>query len=151
MNTNWTEIGAIDDIPLRGARCVNTPAGRVAVFRTAENQVFAIEEPGQRGSLNRCRRGIAERGDGAEGCLIHPEGGERLRNRGLGRWKAGGRPRRGNTAFSGAPAATAAVAAPFRGQRIVRRKVDRLFVVNVFMVGRRNAMRRRLGRGDCYG
>lgn len=41
--TNWIEIGGITDIPLRGARCINTPAGRIAVFRTAENQVFAIE------------------------------------------------------------------------------------------------------------
>ena len=41
---NWISIGAIDDIPRRGARCVNTPRGRIAVFRTAENQVFAIED-----------------------------------------------------------------------------------------------------------
>ncbi len=37
-------IGHINDIPLRGARCVKTPVGRVAVFRTAENEVFAIED-----------------------------------------------------------------------------------------------------------
>jgi len=41
--TNWIEIGSLTDIPLRGARCVNTPNGKIAVFRTAENQVFAIE------------------------------------------------------------------------------------------------------------
>jgi nitrite reductase (NADH) small subunit len=41
---NWIAIGTIDDIPLRGARCVKTPLGRIAVFRTAENQVFAIED-----------------------------------------------------------------------------------------------------------
>jgi len=44
MTMNWTPIGTIDDIPLRGARCVNTPQGRIGVFRTADNQVFAIED-----------------------------------------------------------------------------------------------------------
>jgi len=41
---NWTEIGSITDIPRRGARCVNTPLGKIGVFRTAEDQVFAIED-----------------------------------------------------------------------------------------------------------
>ena len=40
----WFPIGNIDDIPLRGARCVKTPEGKIAVFRTAENEVFAIED-----------------------------------------------------------------------------------------------------------
>jgi nitrite reductase (NADH) small subunit len=40
----WISIGSIDDIPLRGARCVTTPQGRVAVFRTIDNQVFAIDD-----------------------------------------------------------------------------------------------------------
>jgi len=44
MTMKWVEIGAIDDIPMRGARCVNTPEGRIAVFRTADGQVFAIED-----------------------------------------------------------------------------------------------------------
>lgn len=44
MNMNWIAIGDIDDIPLRGARCVRTPNGKIAVFRTAENEVFAIED-----------------------------------------------------------------------------------------------------------
>jgi nitrite reductase (NADH) small subunit len=41
---DWLEIGRIEHIPRRGARCVNTPAGRIAVFRTAEDQIFAIED-----------------------------------------------------------------------------------------------------------
>jgi nitrite reductase [NAD(P)H] small subunit len=41
---NWIAIGTISDIPPRGARCVDTPAGRIAVFRTAEDRVFAIED-----------------------------------------------------------------------------------------------------------
>jgi nitrite reductase (NADH) small subunit len=42
--TDWTDIGAITDIPQRGARCINTPMGRIAVFRTADDQVFAIDD-----------------------------------------------------------------------------------------------------------
>ena len=44
MNGNWIAIGTIDDIPLRGARCVTTPQGKIGVFRTADNEVFAIED-----------------------------------------------------------------------------------------------------------
>lgn len=44
MDRTWIAIGNITDIPLRGARCVKTPQGKVAVFRTAENEVFAIED-----------------------------------------------------------------------------------------------------------
>jgi nitrite reductase (NADH) small subunit len=41
---DWVEIGRIEDIPRRGARCVNTPAGKIAVFRTADDKVYAIED-----------------------------------------------------------------------------------------------------------
>ena len=44
MTDEWIEIGGVEDIPRRGARCVMTPAGRIAVFRTAEDQVFALED-----------------------------------------------------------------------------------------------------------
>jgi len=40
----WAFIGSINDIPQRGARCVETPIGKIAVFRTAEDRVFAIED-----------------------------------------------------------------------------------------------------------
>lgn len=40
----WIEIGTIDDIPLRGARCIMTPRGRIAVFRTADDAVFALDD-----------------------------------------------------------------------------------------------------------
>jgi len=40
----WAFIGNINDIPQRGARCVETPLGKIAVFRTAEDRVFAIED-----------------------------------------------------------------------------------------------------------
>lgn len=38
---SWIDIGHIDDIPLRGARLVKTHIGCIAVFRTAEAEVFA--------------------------------------------------------------------------------------------------------------
>ncbi|WP_440409205.1 nitrite reductase small subunit NirD [Neorhizobium petrolearium] len=41
---DWHLIGDISDIPLRGARCVKTPQGRIAVFRTAEDEVFATDD-----------------------------------------------------------------------------------------------------------
>jgi nitrite reductase (NADH) small subunit len=40
----WIAIGSLDDIPQRGARCVGTPEGKVAVFRTAEDRVFALRD-----------------------------------------------------------------------------------------------------------
>ncbi|KAF0676862.1 nitrite reductase small subunit NirD [Profundibacterium mesophilum] len=38
---NWIDIGALDDVPLRGARVVKTRVGCVALFRTAETEIFA--------------------------------------------------------------------------------------------------------------
>jgi nitrite reductase (NADH) small subunit len=37
-------IGSTTDIPLRGARLVAIPQGRIAVFRTVDNRFFAIED-----------------------------------------------------------------------------------------------------------
>ena len=39
---DWTAIGTLDDIPRLGARTVDTPMGEVAVFRTAEDDIFAL-------------------------------------------------------------------------------------------------------------
>jgi len=41
---NWTDIGALEQIPHLGARIVRTPHGCVAVFRTQDDQVFALED-----------------------------------------------------------------------------------------------------------
>ena len=41
---NWIDIGALNDIPAQGARVVKTAHGCVAVFRTATDQVFAIDD-----------------------------------------------------------------------------------------------------------
>ena len=42
--STWIDIGSLDDIPRRGARCVMTPQGRIGIFRTADDRVFAIED-----------------------------------------------------------------------------------------------------------
>jgi nitrite reductase (NADH) small subunit len=42
--TAMIDIAALDDIPRQGARVVKTHAGCVAVFRTADDQVFALED-----------------------------------------------------------------------------------------------------------
>lgn len=39
---DWTAIGILTDIPRLGARTVETPMGQVAVFRTADDDVFAL-------------------------------------------------------------------------------------------------------------
>ena len=41
---SWLDIGALTDIPREGARVVKTVAGCVAVFRTATDQVFALND-----------------------------------------------------------------------------------------------------------
>ncbi|MGD8527009.1 MAG: nitrite reductase small subunit NirD [Thioalkalispiraceae bacterium] len=44
MNENWVEVGTIEDIPRLGARVVRTTEGDIAVFRTAENKIFALRD-----------------------------------------------------------------------------------------------------------
>src|SRR5690606_9167926 len=39
----WVEIGTLAAIPRRGARCIAIPAGRIAVFRTQDDRVYALE------------------------------------------------------------------------------------------------------------
>jgi nitrite reductase (NADH) small subunit len=51
---NWFNVGAVEEIPKRGARCVMTPRGRIGVFRTADDRIFAIEDrcPHKKGPLS---------------------------------------------------------------------------------------------------
>ncbi|WP_126974632.1 nitrite reductase small subunit NirD [Frigidibacter oleivorans] len=42
--TAMIDIAALDDIPRQGARVVKTPLGCVALFRTATDEVFAMED-----------------------------------------------------------------------------------------------------------
>lgn len=40
----WVEVGAVEDIPRQGARVVRTALGDIAVFRTLDDQVFALSD-----------------------------------------------------------------------------------------------------------
>ena len=42
--THYIDIGAVEDIPIRAARLVKTHAGCIAVFRTASNKVYALDD-----------------------------------------------------------------------------------------------------------
>lgn len=44
MIQGWLDIGALTDIPLRGGRVVKTPRGCLAVFRAADDSVFALDD-----------------------------------------------------------------------------------------------------------
>lgn len=46
MDQDWIEIGRVDAIPVQGARTVHTAGPPVAIFRTAENEIYAL--------VNRC-------------------------------------------------------------------------------------------------
>ncbi|MCA0871770.1 nitrite reductase small subunit NirD [Seohaeicola saemankumensis] len=50
---DWVDVGSLDAIPQRGARVVKTPLGCVAVFRTHEDRVFALDNacPHKKGPL----------------------------------------------------------------------------------------------------
>lgn len=52
--SQYIDIGALQDIPRRGARVVRTPQGEIAVFRTATDTVHAVDEwlPGKAGPLS---------------------------------------------------------------------------------------------------
>lgn len=42
--SKWIDIGPLDAIPVRGSRVVKSPVGCIALFRTAENEVYAIDD-----------------------------------------------------------------------------------------------------------
>ncbi|NEY89539.1 nitrite reductase small subunit NirD [Tabrizicola oligotrophica] len=44
VTQRWIEVGPLADIPPQGARVVRTPAGCIAVFRTATDEVFALND-----------------------------------------------------------------------------------------------------------
>jgi len=64
----WLDIGALDDIPARGARRIATPGGDIAVFRTADDRVFAMDDkcPHRGGPLS---QGIVH--DSGVTCPLH--------------------------------------------------------------------------------
>lgn len=54
MNREWIEVCPLEDIPRLGARVINTDLGDIAVFRTAQDEVFALHDrcPHQGGPLS---------------------------------------------------------------------------------------------------
>jgi nitrite reductase (NADH) small subunit len=68
MDTAWIDIGALTDIPPQGARVVRTPRGCIAVFRTADDAVFAMDDkcPHKAGPLS---QGIVH--DRTVTCPLH--------------------------------------------------------------------------------
>ena len=42
MNCEWIEVCPLEDIPRLGARVIKIETGDIAVFRTAEDEVFAL-------------------------------------------------------------------------------------------------------------
>ena len=50
----WIDIADLNEIPKRGARVVKTRLGCVAIFRTADDRVFAIDDtcPHKKGPLS---------------------------------------------------------------------------------------------------
>jgi nitrite reductase (NADH) small subunit len=39
---NWKQVATLEDIPPLGSRVINTEHGNIALFRTAESEVFAL-------------------------------------------------------------------------------------------------------------
>ncbi|MCA0043913.1 nitrite reductase small subunit NirD, partial [Celeribacter litoreus] len=66
--TNWIEVGTLDDIPRQGARCVKNGDTTIALFRTTDDRVFALEDkcPHRNGPLS---NGIVH--DGCVTCPLH--------------------------------------------------------------------------------
>ncbi len=52
--SNWIEVGKVTDIPKLGARVVETARGDIGVFRTADDEIFALRDkcPHKNGPLS---------------------------------------------------------------------------------------------------
>lgn len=65
---NWSEIATLEDIPVLGSRIIYLNETKVAIFRTSENEVFAINDecPHKQGPLS---QGIVH--DRSVTCPLH--------------------------------------------------------------------------------
>ncbi len=68
QTTTWVEVGTLSDIPRQGARCVKNGEMTIAIFRTTQDDVFALEDkcPHKNGPLS---QGIVH--DGCVTCPLH--------------------------------------------------------------------------------
>ena len=66
--TGWIQIGSLNDIPRLGSRVVRTPQGNIALFRTEDDAVFALDDrcPHKNGPLS---QGIVH--NGRVTCPLH--------------------------------------------------------------------------------
>jgi nitrite reductase (NADH) small subunit len=66
--TNWIEIAKLEDIPKLGSRVVKTDTMKIAIFRTADDNVFALKDecPHKKGPLS---QGIVH--DNTVTCPLH--------------------------------------------------------------------------------
>ena len=66
--SNWIDIAALTDIPKLGARVIKTDTVNIAVFRTSNNEVFALKDecPHRKGPLS---QGIVH--DTTVTCPLH--------------------------------------------------------------------------------
>ncbi len=44
ITPQWLDVGALDAVPVRGARVVKTAHGCVAIFRTSDNEAYALDD-----------------------------------------------------------------------------------------------------------
>ena len=44
LKQEWVNVGSINDIPKLGARVVKSDDGDIAVFRTADDKIFALKD-----------------------------------------------------------------------------------------------------------
>jgi nitrite reductase (NADH) small subunit len=44
LELEWRDVCAVEELPLRGARRLPSPAGDIAVFRTGDGEVFALRD-----------------------------------------------------------------------------------------------------------
>ncbi len=51
---SWVHVGSVEDVPRRGARRVRSGEATIAVFRTQDDRIFAIEDrcPHKQGHLS---------------------------------------------------------------------------------------------------
>ncbi|MFK7901318.1 MAG: nitrite reductase small subunit NirD [Nitratireductor sp.] len=68
MTKAWVNVGTLSDIPTRGARCIKNGDMSIAIFRTSDDRIFALEDkcPHKNGPLS---QGIVH--DGCVTCPLH--------------------------------------------------------------------------------
>jgi nitrite reductase (NADH) small subunit len=68
LTKHWVAIGTLTDIPRQGSRCVKNGDMTIAIFRTSDDRVFALEDkcPHKNGPLS---EGIVH--DGCVTCPLH--------------------------------------------------------------------------------